>query len=352
VVDASPLTGFALSLLSVTVGLLFTVTLGFSGYAIVLRIAYERRTRLWAHLTELWSEPVLAAIADPTTISAVHAVVEERYRLYFVNFVLDYSQRVRGEERNTLRSLAEPYLDVIATRVKHRRPEVRLRSVQTLGTLSLPTYEKVVLEALDDPEESVALVAARALARSEYAHHAASIFNKLPRFSAWEPLFLAAMLAEIGPAVLPLLRDRLNDETAPEWLRAVDAIALRLQLDPRGADIAVSALESATEVELIAALVRLIAELGRPEHLPTVRRFATSPSPVVRSQAARALGALGDPEEVPLLERGLDDADPWTSANAARGLLSVGGPRLLERLAVTHPEHAGLLTRVARESDA
>ena len=351
-VDASPLTGLAFSLLSLTVVLLFTVTVGFSVYAIVLRIAYERRNRLWAALTERWSEPVLAAIADPTTIPAVHAVVEERYRLYFVNFVLDYSQRVRGEELNTLRSLAEPYLGVIASRVRHRRPEVRLRSVQTLGTLGLPTYETAVLEALDDPQESVAIVAARALARPEYAHHASSIFEKLPRFSGWEHLFLAAMLAEIGPAVLPLLRDRLADDTAPEWLRTVDAIALRLQLDPRGADIAVAALESATDVELIAALMRLVAELGRPEHVPALRRFATSTSPVVRSQAIRALGALGDENEVPLLERGLDDPDPWASANAARGLLSVGGPRLLERVSTAHPEHAGLLKQVAREEDA
>jgi HEAT repeat protein len=352
VVDASPLTGLALSLLSVTVLLLFIVTVGFSGYAIVLRIAYERRNRLWASLTERWSKPVLSAIADPTTIPAVHTVVEKRYRLYFVNFVLDYSQRVRGEELNTLRSLAEPYLGVIATRVKHRRTEVRLRSVQTLGTLGLPAYEKVVLEALDDPQESVAIVAARALARPEYSHHAASVFEKMPRFSGWEPLFLAAMLAEFGPAVLPLLRDRLRDETSPEWLRAVDAIALRLQLDPRGADIAVAALESATDVDLIAALMRLIAELGRPEHLPALRRFATCASSVVRSEAMRALGAIGDAGEVPLLERGLGDPDPWASANAARGLLSVGGIRLLERLSTAHPEHAVLLGHVAREADA
>ena len=81
---------------------LFAVTLIFSAYAIVLRFRHARRDRLWTALTNMWEEPVLAAIVDPERVDDVHEEVPEEYRLHFVNFILEYTRRVRGEERQTL----------------------------------------------------------------------------------------------------------------------------------------------------------------------------------------------------------------------------------------------------------
>ena len=64
-------------LLSLTIVSLLTVTIGFSLYAVALRLAYERRNRRWARLTEAWEGPVLEALADPETAADLHGLVAD-----------------------------------------------------------------------------------------------------------------------------------------------------------------------------------------------------------------------------------------------------------------------------------
>jgi HEAT repeat protein len=340
------LTGGALVALSVTVAVLFALTLGFSSYAVMLRVAYERRQRLWTRLSTQWEPLVLAAITDPSAFRAVHAAVPERYRLYFVNFVLDYSQRVRGEELQVLHRLAEPYLDEIARRARHARAEVRLRSVQTLGALGLPTYEATVVAALDDPSRSVAIVALRALADTRYSEHSATVLDHVQRFEGWEPSFLGGMLAEVGPAASAALREGLADERRPAWVRSVFAIALRIQLDPRAADVAASVLPSVEDLDLRLELLRVLREVGRPDHVPVVLPLITSGSFAVRAYAHQVLGVIGDETVIDTLRRGLDDPSPWVCARAAAGLLAVGGRRLLTEIASAEPRHGTVIGQV------
>ena len=132
----SPTEG-ALVILSIVIAVLLAITLVFSVYALLLRVRNGQRERLTEMLKSRWEGPVLAAIVDPTRVDEVHEVVPEKYRLHFVNFILEYTRRVRGEERQTLRLLASPYLDLIVGRMKHRDAGRRARAVQTLGTLGL-----------------------------------------------------------------------------------------------------------------------------------------------------------------------------------------------------------------------
>jgi hypothetical protein len=152
----------ALISLIFAIGTLFVVTAAFSIYAIVLRLGHQLRDRRWVRLTARWQEPVLNALLDRERSPAVHDVVEAKYELHFVQFVLEYIRRVRGEERQTLRDLALPYLGGIAELTQHRRSEIRTRAVQTLGTLGLPKYSDEVVKGLDDPSPLVSMVAAPA----------------------------------------------------------------------------------------------------------------------------------------------------------------------------------------------
>jgi hypothetical protein len=294
--------------LSALVAVLFLLTVGFSGYAFALRIAHERRERLWGRLGEEWTDPVLGALTDPASVPSVRATVPVRYRLHFVGFVLSYSQRVRGEELRTLRDLVQPYLDEIARRARHRRAGVRMRAVQTLGALGLPRYTATVLAALS-------------LARPEYAEHGPALLSRYPRLEGMEPLFLASLLADVGPTITPELRLRLADPATPAWLRAIHAVALRIQGDP-------------------------LANVGRPDHVSAVLPLVDARSSVVRAHALRTLGVLGDETVIPLLERALTDESPWAALDAARGLLAVGGVDLLRAQGGRVEEHPGLVGQV------
>jgi len=200
---ASNLTDSALLILAAIILAILVIAILFSVYAVVLRIGSARRERLRAALKSQWEGPVLAAIADPGRADEVHALVPRKYRLNFVQFVLEYARRVRGEEQRTLRRLVAPYLDSIAERTKHPRSEVRTRAVQTLGTLGMPRYSAEVLAGLDDPSPLVSMVAARYLARPEHSELAPALMKHLHRFHGWDRRFLASMLATMGPEVSP-----------------------------------------------------------------------------------------------------------------------------------------------------
>lgn len=363
------LSGTVVQVLSLTIGVLFVVTAAFSIYAVVLRLAYERRNRLWARLSERWAGPVLTAIADPESASDIHELVTKDDELYFVNFVLDYHQRVRGEEQRILRELAEPYLEEIARRSTHRRTEVRMRSVQTLGALGLPKYRSVLEAALRDPAETVAVVAARSLAHrgrpelrtlqgDAFIEGATMILDAIPRFSKWAPVLLGSMVAELGADASPLIRTRLADGSAPSWLRTVHAIALRLQLDPRAADVAAEVLSELDlhgdhdDIDLASELLRLLGTVGRPEHVPAVTPWLDAPLAPVRGQAARALGVLGGEDIARRLVASLQDDSPWVAANAARGLLAAGGRRFAEQVAAEHADYAEIIGQAVSETEA
>jgi HEAT repeat protein len=338
-----------LAVVIATTAALFAVSVAFSLYAIALRMGHRLRERRWENLTARWQQPLLSALMDPETESAVHAFVQKRDRRHFVRFVLEYSRRVRGEERQALRRLAMPYLDLIAERTDHRRSEIRTRAIQTLGTLGLPKYAPQVLEGLDDPSPLVSMVAARYLAREEFPEFAGPIIDHIHRFEGWHRRFLASMLAAIGPEVSPKLRDRLADPAVSSWVRAVMADALRMQLDPLAADLAAEALPGMEDRDLAAALLRLLAEVGRPEHAPIVRALMDSEDLVVRAQALYATGVLGDERDLPTLLEAMSDATPWVALHAARGVRAAGGLERLAELAASDDERADVAGQVVYE---
>jgi HEAT repeat protein len=337
-----------LALIAVIVALL-VVTLAFSAYTVVLRLRHEARRRLRARLAGAWEGPVLRALADPDLAPQVHGAVEARYRLHFVQFALEYSRRVRGEERRTLRALARPYLAPLAGRASSRRAEVRVRAVQTLGALGLPGYEREVLAGLDDPSPVVAMVAARSLARAEFPEHAAPVLARLHRFDGWSPRFLAAMLAAMGPQIAGELRRGLADEGRPAWVRAVEAEALRIQKDLGAADVAARLLGQPQDPDLLIAALRLLEVVGRPEHAAAVRALCGSAHVMVRAYALHSLGTLGDEGDVPRLIEAMEDPSPWVAIHAARGVRQAGAEQLLAHLAASDHPSALLAAQVMEE---
>ena len=338
--------------LIVVIVLLFATTLALSAYAIVMRSVHLARAKKKSELTERWRDPVLSAVADPTLVPSVQALVSDGEAMHFLDFVIEYARRVRGEERGVLRDLAQPFLPHMAERVHARRTGMRAWAVQTLGTLGLPDYAPQVIAALDDPSPLVAMVAARALSREETPEYAGEVLARLDRFKDWNRLFLAAMLAAMGPGVSRELRAGLADETGSPWTRAVMAEALRLQGDFLAGDIAAAIVGVAEDQNLLASSLRLLSAVGRPEHAAVVRPHCSSEDAVVKAQALRALGPLGGEPDVPALVDAMDDPSPWPSLYAARSARDAGGKEVLVRLAGSEHSSAALAEQVLAEEDS
>ena len=347
--DAGSMSQSGLWALIVVIAVLFVGTLVLSVYAVVMRSVHLVREKKSTEMTERWRDPVLGAVADPSLVPTVQALVEEDDAIHFLSFVIEYARRVRGEERDILCALAQPFLPRMAERAHARSTEMRAWAVQMLGTLGLPEYAGEVVSALDDPSPLVAMVAARALAREETPQYAGEVLARLDRFDTWNPLFLASMLAAMGPEVSGALRDGLAAEDATPGKRSVMAEALRLQGDFLAGDVAAAVVSRTPDRDLLASGLKLLAAVGRPEHASVVRRHTDSGDAVIRAQALKALGALGGEEDVPTLVDAMDDPSPWPALYAARGALNAGGREALARLITQGHPSAHLAEQVLAE---
>lgn len=339
-----------LRILILTIVGLVLVSVAFGLYTVVLRIQHIRKERRWTRLTARWEEPLLLALTDPEEVDRVHQAVEPGDRLHFVQFVLDYAKRVVGEERQMLRTLAAPYLGPIVERATHPRREIRTRAVRTLGTLGLPRHAGEVLAALDDPSPLVAMVAAQSLAKEEFPEYVPAILKRLARFRGWSQAYMASMLASIGSAAAPALRDSLVDEDEEPWVRAVAADALYMLKDFESGDLAARVVELEEDSDLLASALKLLTEVGQPEHVEAIRVRCASPDPLVRSRALSALGTLGEEDDIPTILGAMSDPSPWVAIRAAKGVLAAGAAQLLRDLAYSDHPRAELARQVLLEA--
>lgn len=301
--------------------LLFAMgTVFLAGTALFLRIRNDRKARRWAELERRWSATSLDVVGGAQKPTKLWALVPDRDRLRFIDFLLRFARRLVGPERRVVDDLAAPYLDLLLPQLADRRPERRARAVQTLSTLGRRRYAAHLERALDDPSPLVAMVAARALARRESPDFAMPILRRLHRFDTWRASFLSSMLAAIGPAVAQSLRQAFSDPTFQPRVRAVAADALRELNDYPSAEFAAHALEVETDRELLAAALGIIAHMGQPKHVEAVRRHVVSSEPIVRARAIQALGQVGTANDLATLTGALGDPSPWVALRAAEAL--------------------------------
>ncbi|HSJ12920.1 MAG TPA: HEAT repeat domain-containing protein [Longimicrobiales bacterium] len=339
-----------LALLSITILVLFAAALLLAGLVFVLHFRNERRDALRARLDREWEPALLEVLSGARSSDAFPIPVAHAQQLHLVNFLGRYARRLRGAERRTVMALAEPLLPRVAARLNDRSAEVRARAVQTLASLGLPGYAPQVIGALDDPSYLVAMRAAHGLARREHPEFAVEVLARLERFQLWNPRFVAAMLAGMGPAAAPGLRASLADPAEAPRARAVAAGALttlrHLEAGPHAAD----ALAQTQDPDLQQAALQLLGTVGRAAHVPVVSGFATHPVPFVRAAALEALVRIGGPAELAQVEAALEDESPWVALTAGQALAGARRLDLLDRAATGVGQASVVAQEVLSES--
>jgi len=322
----------------------------FSAIAVVVRARNTRRARHWSMLEDRWEPAVLEALDGACTPASVRSLVRKRDALLFVEYVSRFARRVRGTERELLTEMVAPWLPAVARRLEHRDEATRARAVQTISLLAHGGYAGRLVRALDDRSELVSMAAARALARRERLEFAPQVLRRLPRFARWRPSFVSAMLTGMGPDAVPELLAAFADPGQPAEARAILADALNALHVLEAADIAAGLLGPHRNRDLVAAALRLLRDLGRPEHVAAVRLLLTSQDDMVRTGAIAAFGALATPAELELLVPALEDASHRAALEAARALRSFRNGAELYALAKRDHPHAIIAAEVLAES--
>lgn len=336
-------------MLAVSAGVLLVVSFLFAILALTLRLSNDRGVRRRERLERRWEPAMLEVLGGAAPPEAIFDRVEERDATAFLHFLLGYARRLRGEERDLVRTMARPYLPRIVPTVTHGSAESRGHAVLMLARMGMPQYADAVAGALEDESPVVAMIAARSLFRPGQEDHFPAVLDHLPRFTSWSRSFLASMLAGGGFRTAPLLRGIMADEEEAPLVRAVASDALRELNDLDSVPLAVELVANETDREIVAGCLRILKQLGHREHVPTVRHMAASRDPVIRATAVSALGSLGGKPEIPLLQEKLDDPSFWVSLEAARGLLALGETATLERLAASDGPWAMLAMQVLTE---
>ncbi len=345
------LTG-TLGLVNLATAVLVAAALLLATTTLLLRLRNDRVAARWARLEAAWTPLMVEVLAGDRAPRELAAAVAPADQLLFVDFLVRFARRLRGAELEIVVGLGRPALPHVARRLASRSAERRARAVQTLSLLGAGAYGPDLVRALDDPSALVALVAARALAGRRDPAYAAPILAHLPRFAHWSPRYVASMLAALGPEAAPALRTMLADPGQPARIRAVTADALRLLRDLPAAEPAAAALTATTDRDVLAACLRLLAALGRAEHLEPVRPLLGSRDDVVRGAAILAVAQLGGAGEAAALRRAVEDPSPWVAMEAARGLRRIGATAMLAELAASGRPQAVVARQVLAEAAA
>ncbi len=335
--------------LAISAGVLLTTSFSFAILALLLRLANESKARRRLRLHKRWEPAILEILGGAALPEAIFDRVEDEDWQYFLDFLLGYARRLRGEEQALVLVMAAPYLPRITPMLEAGTAESRGKAVMMLASMGMPTYADSVAGALDDESSIVAMIAARSLFQPGHEEHFAAVLERLPRFTGWSRSFLASMLASGGPNASLLMREILRDTEESPLVRAVAYDALRELNDLAAVPVAIELLADETDRELLAGCLRIVKQLGHQEHVAAVRSVASSRDPVIRASAISALGALGGRPEIPLLQQRLDDPSFWVSLEAARGLLALGDRATMERVAASDGPRSTLARQVLAE---
>jgi HEAT repeat protein len=327
--------------LGAAIGVLILCALLFAVTASVLRYRNRRKEVHWTAREAKWTAPLMAVLTGEAPPTALWSRIEPGEELYFLDFLLRYARRLRGQSRETLSELAQPYLARVAGRMQRGDADRRARAVETVAQLGFDAHLDGIAASLAAPSPMDSMVAARGFARRRRADHVPLLLAHLSRLQSWSPGQLAALLASMGADAVAPLRAALADAGQPPTLRAIAADALRELRDSEAATVAAHVLEGARDHALIIAALRLIGALSRQEHAAAVHPFCDADEVEVRAAAMDALAATGTAADRALLRRGLDDHSGWVAIHAARGLVEAGDAESLRALIDSdHPRSA------------
>lgn len=245
--------------------------------------------------------------------------------------------------------------ELLKNSTKDPSPEVRLAALNCMSQQHFAQFKNYAVEALADPDETVAL---NALQHLKIILTATQLAPLLVRFinSNNENLrnFALSHIAELSKERFKTNFNNLTPETrklAAKVIQKLDqgfseqivqdltsldpqtrlqsALLLEsIQLDAKGQDALLAAMKDPSKL-VRAAVVKTLGVVGDPQLIKQLIGFFNDPDPRVRANTIEAIASLGDRQAIQTLLPFLDDANNRIRANAIVGIYKIGNFNLI-----------------------
>jgi HEAT repeat protein len=325
-----PLNDWALHLgwMELLVSFIFLVAMMIIVGMLRLRSQNDSKARAWKNREARWDQHLSAVLSGQTERQTLWQLVENHEALFFVDYLYREAcripvRRLENTRYRELMLLAEPYLKFVARRIHDKKsdPELRARSVATLGKLA--PYDSIdILEyALEDSSERVAFTAMRALVDHDDPRCSEIITRVFSRFQGYNPEFVASLLSRSHPeSAAPLLMNIVLNPEASLWSRVVAVCTLEHwpQQSEQLPELKALAKDEQQPATLRALILRVLAAWSAfSESRELIYDFASRDEEILRAHAMYAIGRLNLKQEHEILELGLHDPARWVAIEAA-----------------------------------
>ena len=244
--------------------------------------------------------------------------------------------KVRGDSHAAVVAVLERRgsLARALARTRSRSPVARAHGAEVLGAAGRYAAVHDLLRLLDDDDEEVRRVAARALGRIRSTAAAVPLLEAVSSRRSVPPRIVTLALLRIGVGAHPAVVATLRDGDALQ--RAIAAEIAGLSGAASAVESLMDALQNDPETEVRVRCARALGRIGMPwvtGHL--IAATAEGQPMSLRVVASRALGDIGSVDAVPRLTELVTDVHHRVAANAASSLLRSGrgGLEALHRVA-------------------
>ncbi|MEM0962788.1 MAG: HEAT repeat domain-containing protein [Bacteroidota bacterium] len=333
--------------------LLTSLTVGLALVTLVLHARRDRREALKQSRWERWEPVLLDMLVGDVSPRTLAGEVRKGERGDYFRLLQSYAFRLGGESRALLSEAAAPHLGTIGRWLRHRRPDRRAMAIHLFGFLGDRSDLDLIRPLLADESPAVAMIAARALARSSDPAYVYPVVNVLDRFESWGVQAVASLLTVFGVGCAPTLLQAVGDDRRTDLARCACIEALRLLGYPPAAHDAASwlAADPRPPREVSAALLRLLRDIGGPGHADVVRQLTESEDDVLRLHAITALAAVSlQPGDAARIELALSDPSRWVAIRAAQGLIDSGRVQSLRAVAFEESPRGSVARQVLEEA--
>lgn len=285
-----------------------------------LRRANNRKSAKWSRLERDWGITIEAIAHGVAPQDSLRSRIGAADRMVLLDYLYKRTMHeTRPARRELYRTLARPFLSDLERRAKDGDVWQRARAIRTMAELDGADASGLIIRALDDPAPHVAMTAARVYARLRLGP-IGPLLDRIASYQVWDRRLLRSLLSSFGPDAAPALHGRVADTSVRPQIRAACAEALG-ELHYTGAnDTALIVLQQEQDVDLVAAILRLVRSDAPRALTEKVRALCSSQDEVVRAQAVSCLSRIGDVADLVLVQSALEDESPWVVLNAGRGL--------------------------------
>lgn len=267
------------------------------------------------------------AVSDPAKRARLLEALCESDREVLLPMLLQLALDLRGEELDTIASLAKD-LDLLAVelgRLRSRRGTVRIDAIKNLGLLRARVALPELLHVMQQ-DMRPGVRTAGAWAVGEIGGRDA-VLGLLSMLEDPDPGVVRSaqevVLRKAPDAAHQIVSYARRSENMRARRAAVELLgALR---DPVAGELLKELVED-PDPELRTKVIKAAAAIADPRFLATFQRLLSDDTWSVRCQAATGLGAIGATEAIPDLCNALRDDAWWVRFNAASSLAELGPP--------------------------